>query len=59
MSGDGILHEVINAIFHRREEDLSFDIPVGTIPAGIHFYLLQSIILKFRLWKWNGSRNSN
>jgi sphingosine kinase len=34
-SGDGIVHEVINAIFHRadREEFLN-QVPIGVIPGG-------------------------
>ena len=33
MSGDGIVHEVVNAILHR-PDSASFNVPVGVIPAG-------------------------
>jgi diacylglycerol kinase family enzyme len=37
VSGDGILNEVINAIYHRKEKEPDFDIPVGVIPSGKKF----------------------
>lgn len=34
-SGDGILHEVINAIFHREDRDaFMHNVPIGSIPGG-------------------------
>ncbi len=34
-SGDGIVHEVVNAIFHREDRDEFMNkIPVGVIPGG-------------------------
>lgn len=43
-SGDGIVHEVINAIFHRRDKDEFLQyIPIGVIPGGTSNGLAKSI----------------
>jgi len=43
-SGDGILHEVVNAIFHRKDkEDFMQSCPVGIIPGGTSNGLAKSI----------------
>ena len=42
VSGDGIIHEVVNAIFHRREIE-EFNITIGVIPAGSGNGLAKSI----------------
>lgn len=37
VSGDGIVHEVVNALHHRKDRIDALEIPVGTIPAGKAF----------------------
>jgi sphingosine kinase len=35
VSGDGLLHEVINGIMKRADWKVAIKVPIGIIPAGI------------------------
>lgn len=36
VSGDGILHEVVNGVFHKGNGEYPNQIPIGVIPGGIN-----------------------